>query len=263
MAHKYLSREDAPIEAKTWEMLDRTMIAAAKNVLAGRRILEIEGPFGLGLKAVPLSDPMVESAPVTGGVLPLALIVRDFTLSKRDLAAFERDGVALDTKEIALAAIEAANLEDDLIFRGTKETPGLLAVKGSSQLKLSSWDTAGNAAVDIIQALTSLDYEGFHGPYALALAPNRYNMLLRMYPNGAATELEHIKTMAADGVFKAASLASGGILLASGRQYASIVLGQDMSLGYIGPQSERLEFSITETLTPYIKAPKAVCVLKE
>jgi uncharacterized linocin/CFP29 family protein len=263
MANKYLSREDAPIEARTWEMLDKTMLEAAKNILAGRRILSMDGPFGLGLKAVPLSDPEVESAPVTGSVLPLALITRGFTMAKRDLAAYERDAITLDVKAVALAAIECAKLEDDLLFKGTKETAGLLTAKGSNQLKLTSWAEIGTAAEDIIKAVTTLDAAGFHGPYSLALAPERYNLLLRRYPTGNATELEHMKTIVTEGVVKAPVLENGGILLASGRQYAVIVVGQDMALGYIGPASERIEFSITETLTPYIKQPKALCILKE
>jgi uncharacterized linocin/CFP29 family protein len=88
-------------------------------------------------------------------------------------------------------------------------------------------------------------------------------MLFRIYPNGTTTELQHIQTMATAGVFKAPTLENGGVLLASGRQYASMVLGQDMSIGFVGPQSERLEFSITETVAPYIRVPKAICVLKE
>jgi uncharacterized linocin/CFP29 family protein len=263
MANKYLSRGDAPIEAATWEQLDQIMLAAAKSVLAGRLILNIEGPYGLGLKVVPLSDPIVESAPVTSPVLPLAFLVRDFTMAKRDLAAFERDGVLLDTKAVAVAAIETAKLEDEMVFNGTKEVPGLLTVKGTGQQKLSSWDEVGTAADDIISAITGLDAAGFHGPYSLALAPDRYNLLLRRYANGNMSELEHFKTMVTAGVVKAPALQSGCILLASGRQYASIVLGQDMAVGYIGPAAERLEFSITESLTPYIKQPKAICILKD
>ncbi len=262
MANKYLSREDAPIEARTWEILDRTMLEAAKSVLSSRRILNIDGPYGLGLKAVPLSDPEMESAPVTSLVMQHALISKSFTVAKRDLAAFERDGMMLDTKPVATAAIECARLEDELVFRGTKDTPGLLTTKGYNQLKLSPWGEVGIAAEDIIKAITALDGSGFHGPYCLALAPNRYNLLLRRYPNGNISELEHVKTMT-EGVSKALVMESGGILLASGRQYASIVLGQDMTVGFIGPVGERLGFSISESLTPFVRQPKAVCLLKD
>lgn len=263
MVNKYLSREDAPIEAGTWEALDRTMLEAAKNVLAGRRVLNIDGPYGLGLKAIPLSDPEAEPAPVISQMLPLALIQRSFTVAKRDLAAFERDGIMLDTKPVAIAAIECAKLEDELVFKGLKDIPGLLTAKGSNQLKLSPWDEVGTAAEDIIKAVTALDGSGFHGPYCLALAPNRYNLLLRRYPSGNISALEHIKTMATEGVVKAPTLESAGILLAFGRQFASIVLGQDMTIGFIGPTIERLEFSISESLVPFIRQPKAICLLKD
>ena len=263
MADKYLSREDAPITAATWDTLDKTMEAAAKTVLAGRRILHVDGPYGLGLKAVPLADPPVEQAAITSGVLPLALIHRSFTMSKRDLAAFEKDGVMLDTRGVAMAAIDCATLEDTLVFQGTKETAGLASAKGTNSMKLSAWGEVGAAADDVIKAITVLDGAGFHGPYAMALAPARYNLLLRRYPQGNTTELEHVKVAVTEGVFKAPVLEGGGVLLASGRQYASIVLGQDMIVGFVGPEGERLEFNISESLTPYIRVAKAICVLKE
>lgn len=262
MTNKYLSRGDAPIEAGTWETLDRTMLEAARSVLSGRRLLHIDGPYGLGLKVVTMSDPEVKSAPVTSPVIPLALISRSFTVAKRDLAAFERDGTMLDIEPVATAAIECAALEDELVFKGTKDTHGLLTTKGCNHLKLSPWDEVGTAAEDIIKAVTALDSSGFHGPYCLALAPKRFNLLLRRYPNGNISELEHTKTMVTEGIFKAPVLESGGILLASGRQYASIVLGQDMAIGFIGPAGERLEFSISESLTPFVRQPKAICLLE-
>jgi uncharacterized linocin/CFP29 family protein len=263
MANKYLSRGDAPIEEGTWEILDRTMLEAAKSILSGRHILNIDGPYGLGLKAVPLSDPEIESALITSPLMPVALISKSFTMAKRDLAAFERDGVLLDTGPVATAAIECARLEDEMVFKGTKDTPGLLTTRGCNQSKLSPWGEIGAAAEDIIKAVTALDGSGFHGPYCLALAPGRYNLLFRRYPTGNISELEHVKTIVTEGVFKAPVLESGGIVLASGRQYASIVLGQDMTVGFVGPVGERLEFYISESLAPYVRQPKAICLLKD
>ena len=66
MEKNYLGREDAPISAETWKLLDTTMIEAAKSQLSGRRLLSIDGPFGFGLKVIPLSDfeTPTESPPV-------------------------------------------------------------------------------------------------------------------------------------------------------------------------------------------------------
>jgi uncharacterized linocin/CFP29 family protein len=258
MANKYLAREDAPFGSETWKMLDDVMIEAARSRLVGRRLLHIEGPFGLGLKVVPLQDTEIEPGLIVSEFLPVLLIQKMFALGARDLASYERERIALDTSAVREAAIECARLEDDLIFNGA-----LLTAEGSNELKLSSWDEVGAAAEDVIKAVTILDNAGFHGPYGLGLAPSRYNLLFRRYPRGNFSEMEHVKTMVTEGVFKAPILESGGVLLASGRQFASIVLGQDMTIGFIGPTGEEIEFSISESLAPLIRQPQAVCVLKE
>jgi len=129
-------------------------------------------------------------------------------------------------------------------------------------VKLSPWETTGAAADEIISAVTALDDGGFHGPYALGLAPARYNLLLRRYPQGEGTELDHMRNIVTGGIVKAPALGDGGVLLASGKQYAEIVLGQDMTVGFIGPAEENLEFSVSESLVPVIHTPGAVCVLK-
>ena len=51
------------------------------------------------------------------------------------------------------------------------------------------------------------------------------------------------------------------MLLASGLQYASIAIGQDMVVGFVGPKGE-LEFSISESLALRIRQPKSICVLE-
>ena len=263
MVNEYLARGDAPFGSDTWKVLDSVMMEAAKSQMVGRRLLHIEGPFGLGLKVVPLQDTETESGLIVSEFLPVLLIQKKFALGVRDLASYEREGIALGTSVVAEAAIECARLEDGSIFNGTPPAPGLLTVEGSNELELSSWDEVGAAAEDIIKAMTILDNAGFHGPYSLALASSRYNLLFRRYPRGNFSEMEHVKTMVTEGVFKAPILESGGVLLASGRQFASIVLGQDMTIGFIGPTGEKLEFSISESLAPLIRQPQAICVLKE
>ena len=259
----YLGRGDAPVSAETWDILDTAMVEAAKGILAGRRLLGISGPHGLGLKAVPMSDARGRKGFVTSELLPLPLLEVSFCLGKRDIAAYERDRVAFDLCAVAAAACACATAEDTLVFQGGNSAiPGLLTAKGSASVKLSPWEAIGAAADEVIAAATALDDGGFHGPYALGLAPARYNLLLRRYPQGEGTELDHLKSIATGGIFKVPVLKGGGVLLAVGRQFAEIVLGQDMSVGFIGPAGENLEFSVSESLVPLIHTPGAICVLK-
>jgi uncharacterized linocin/CFP29 family protein len=158
--------------------------------------------------------------------------------------------------------MDAAAKEDRIIFNGLTGTPGLLNAEGAGSLTLTKWDKVGVAADQIIAAVTKLDSTGFHGPYSLALAPAQYNLLLRRYPQGDGTELEHISSIVGDGVVKAPALKKGGVLIASGSQYASIAIGQDLAVGYNGPVGDLLEFQIYESLALVVRAPESILVLK-
>ena len=264
MANKYLAREDAPFDSDVWKALDGAMVEAAKGLLVGRRILELEGPYGLGMKSVPLKDETTESGLIAGSTLPLILIQEGFDLAARDLANFEMQGITLDRSAAAEAALSVAEREDELIFKGSEElgVEGLMTAEGANKMELADWGDVGAAANDLIQAVTALDEAGFHGPYTLALAPARYNLLFRRYERGNVSEMEHVKTLVNDGVYKAPALEAGGVLLSTGRQYASIVMGQDMTVGFIGPEGDRVAFTISETLVPRVRRSNSICVLE-
>ena len=51
--------------------------------------------------------------------------------------------------------------------------------------------------------------------------------------------------------------------MASGKQFAAIVIGLDVTVGYVGPTGTGFEFAISESLTPRISVPESVCILKK
>lgn len=270
MGADFLNREDAPLSAKVWDAIDAAVVGAAKSQLSARRILSVEGPYGLGMKMLPGNDEGVQEKAVSEKVclaaasaVPLVAIQGGFRLAGRDVAAFETSGLPLNLGEAAAAAIACARQEDALLFNGLKSPAlqGLLTAKGALHSALKPWEKVGAAAQDVIEAVGKLDAAGLHGPYALALAPERFNLLYRLYPEGRLTELEHIKAIVTDGVIKAPGL-TGGVLIATGKQFASIVLGQDLTAGFVGPQGTDYEFTLSETVALRLLQPAAVCVLK-
>jgi uncharacterized linocin/CFP29 family protein len=262
MSNTFLTREAAPIGEELWELLDKTMLDVARSELAGRRLLEIDGPYGLGLKDVALADEEVADGVFVGASLPLTYIQRRFTLYARDLAAYERERSSLDLMPLVAATLDVAHKEDELVFSGSPRTQGLLTTKGTLSVSLTDWSKVGAAQDDFIAAVNALDGAGFHGPYAAALAPSRYNLLLRRFETAAVSELEVIASMATAGVFKASSLADGGVILQAGKEFAHIVVGQDLSLGFNGPVEGKLEFYVAESLATRVVVPSSVCVLK-
>lgn len=259
MANKYLMQQDAPISAELWELFNNTMIETAKHQLTGRKILPTKGPFGLGLRQISLTDVEVGPGIFSIKTLPLTYIHRTFLISKRDLASYEKEGVAIDLSSLIGVTKECARIEDRLIFEGIT-SKGLLNSEGVLNVELKSWEKVGEAVNNIIEAVTHLDEAGFHGPYILALAPERYNLLFRRYESGNQTELEHLRTLVKS-VHKAPILKDSGVLISESEAYASIIIGQDMSIGFIGPVGEKFEFSISESLALLLNVPASVCVL--
>jgi uncharacterized linocin/CFP29 family protein len=265
MVDRYLHREDAPFGEDIWRILDEAVVGAAKSQLSARQLLHTDGPFGFGLKSLPGPDGEVADGMSASLSKPLVLLREQFILGARDIAAHEQGGLILEAGAAARAAIACARREDDILFNGVKALglEGLLTAKGVQSVPLKAWVEIGAAVDNVIHAVTKLDDSGFHGPYVLALAPALYNLLFRRYPQGNATELEHMQVLVSGGVVKAPGVKSGGALLASGRQYASIVVGQDLVTGFVGPAENGYEFTVGETIALRLAVPQAVCVLKQ
>jgi len=270
MAEKFLQREDAPFGDAVWQRIDEAVTGAAKSQLAARKLLYIDGPHGLGLRHVPGPDRAAgeSGAPdaiamLAAPAIPVTLLRGGFRLGVRDVAAFEQAGAFLDVNAPAAAAIAVARQEDDAIFNGAGEVKGLLNAGGVQYVSLGSWDSVGAAANDVIGAATRLDAAGFHGPYALGLSPGLFNKLFRLYPQANLTEFQHLQTLVTEGIVKVAAIKAGGLLLASGRQFATIVVGQDLAARFEGTQEGTVEFSVIESIALRLLRPDAVCVLRQ
>ena len=266
MSTDYLYRSDAPFGALILQLIDNTVISAATSQMTARRLLEVEGPYGLGLKSIagpddPLEGDGGDAVMSTSPSIPVATIRTNFALLVRDIANAQQTGVDFDRSPAATAAINCARQEDDLIFNGSKKLgiPGLLSTSGAATVKLDDWSKVGAAFDNMLAAVASLDETGFYGPYTLGLAPSLYNLLLRKYPQGSTTEMQHLQQLITGGIIKSPAIAEGGVLLAVGRQYASIVLGQDLATGFVGPTEDSLEFFVIESLTVRVNRPEAVC----
>lgn len=259
---------DAPFDPEVWGMIKGAVQGAARSQQAVRRMLPTVGPFGPGLKHVPGTDEPIgdreEVRVAVSRALPLVEISASFALPNRDLAAFKAGRMEPDLTPAVRAALRVAAEEDRALLYGIDilNLSGLTNLEGTQSVSLAEWGAIGSAADNVIEALTALDVGGFHGPYLLALSPDRYNLLFRRYPQGDSTELEHVTQMAVGGVIKAPSLAEGGILLAPSPHYAAIVLGQDLHVSYVGPTADmRQEFAVSESLALRVLAPGAICVI--
>jgi uncharacterized linocin/CFP29 family protein len=246
--------------------IEETAVSAARDILTGRRIIDVEGPYGLGMTTVEVGNDDLcrqpgpnEASAVLSRALSLPMIYRRFSISKRRITAFQEMGQPLHLKMVQDAAQAVAMREEEFVYQGQPDfhLQGLLTADGRSTLQGGDWGSVDQVLDNVIAAVNILDSKGYRGPYGLALAPALYNNLFRRYPGSDLLQIEHLKRLCTRGIVKANI--DGGVLVA--KDVGSIILGQDLQIAYLSPDAAHENFAVTESLVLKIEAPEAICTI--
>ena len=262
----YLNRQNASFSNDIWERIDEAAVAAAREVLTGRRFLEVDGPYGVGLTAIEVGEEGYCRQPApdeAGAVLSRAsaipMLRKSFGLSVRRIEGYESMGQPLDLRAVEDAAEAVARREEEFIYYGQPDfgLEGLLTAKGRNEVKCEDWSKIEQALENVLSAVNHLDDNGFHGPYALALSPTWYNLLFRRYEGTDMLQLEHLKRLCEVGVFKAEI--EGAVLVDV--RVGRIVVGQDLMTGYSSNDGIHHQMFASESLALQVEEPGAICTL--
>jgi uncharacterized linocin/CFP29 family protein len=261
-----LNRGHAPFPASIWQAIDAAAASAARDRLTGRRFLDLEGPFGVGLTVIEVGNDDYcrqpgpeEAGQILGHAIQVPMIRKSFRLSIRRVAAHIDNGQPLDLSPAQDAAEAVADREEELIYSGQPAFGlyGLLNIEGRQEVPGGNWSAPERALQDVLAAATRLDDSGFRGPYALALAPALYNNLFRLYPGSDVMGLEHLRRLCTAGIYKAAI--DGGVLVDT--RVGVLILGQDVNAGYSSQDGVHYHLYISESIVLRIDEPKAICVI--
>lgn len=262
----YLNRAQSQLPAAIWREIERAAVEAAREQLTGRRFLDLQGPFGVGLTAIeagnddycrqPSPD---EAGAVMGRAISVPMLRRAFRLSVRRIASFLDNGLPLDLTPAQDAAEAVAAREEEFVYRGQPDfnLPGLLTHEGRQQIEGGDWSAVERALDDVLNAVTLLDEAGYRGPYALALAPPLYNGLFRLYPGSDVSQIQHLRHLCTRGIYKASI--EGGVLVDP--RVGALVMGQDLHAGYIRQDGVHYELYLTESIVLRIDEPQAMCTI--
>ncbi|WP_111495145.1 family 1 encapsulin nanocompartment shell protein [Marinobacter bohaiensis] len=264
----YLNRGNASFSQEIWEQIDQVAVTAAREILTGRRFLDVDGPYGVGLTAIEVGEEGYCRQPApdeAGAVLSRAVAIpmlrKSFDLSVRRLEGFQSMGQPLDLRSVEDAAEAVARREEEFIYYGQPDfgLEGLMTAQGRNEVKCADWSKIEEALNDVLAAVNHLDDKGFHGPYALALSPRWYNLLFRRYEGTDMLQLEHLKRLCEVGVFKAEI--EGGVLVdpRAGR----IIVGQDLMTGYSSNDGIHHQMFASESLVLRVEEPGAICSLSK
>jgi uncharacterized linocin/CFP29 family protein len=259
-------RPTAVVPAELMQQIEEAAVSAAREILSGRRIIDVEGPYGVGLTTLEVGNDdrcrepgPEEASAVVSRALSVPMIYRRFAISKRRIAAFQERGQPLNLKVVEDAAQAVAMREEEFIYQGQTDfhLNGLLTAEGRHNLEGGNWENVDEVLDNVIGAVNILDGKGYRGPYGLALAPELYNNLFRRYAGSDLLQIEHLKRLCTRGIVKAAI--TGCVLIA--RDVGSIVVGQDLQVTHLASDAAHEQFAVSESLVLKIEAPDAICTI--
>lgn len=262
----YLNRKQAPFDRDLWSQIDDAAVGAASDLLTGRRFLEVQGPYGVGLTSLEVgADDFCrqvaddEAGAVVSRAVSVPMLRKSCKLSIRRIEAATGMGQPLDLSPVEDAAEAVARREEEFIYYGQQDfgVEGLMTAKGRQEQTLSDWMKTDSPLDDVVQAATKLDEAGFYGPYALALAPALYNHLFHRYEGTEMLQISHLRRLCEIGIFKAAI--KGGVLVDP--RVGPIAIGQDLRVGYANQDGIHYQLFVSESLVLKVQEPEAICTL--
>ena len=260
-----LHRDLAPISAAAWAEIEAEASRTFKRHVAGRRVVDVEGPSGDDLAAIPLGH-QVPINPLADGVIaharqsqPVIELRVPFTVSRQAIDDVERGAKDSDWQPVKDAAKQIAFAEDRAIFEGypAASITGVRASGSNPELKLPI--DAKDYPEAISQAITSLRLAGVNGPYSLLLNADAFTAINETSDHGYPIR-EHLRRVL-DGEIIWAPAIDGAFLLSTRGGDYELHLGQDLSIGYLSHDANSVELYFQESMTFLMYTSEAVVSL--
>lgn len=260
-----LKRHHAPITPEAWKQVDDEAKRVLQLNLAGRRLVDFDGPHGWQYAAVNTGRLTIKSDGGLGvpwgvrGVVPLIEIRVPFELAMMELDGASR-GALLDLPAVVSAAEKAAHAEDTAIFNGFRAGGVEGIIPSSPHPAIAIPDDYADYPSIVVDAVETLRRGGINGPYALALGPGCYAGLAQAAEDGypIRERVEHFL----DGPMVLAPKVDGAVLLSHRGGDFQLSVGQDLSIGYAGHEKEKVYLYLTESFAFRVLEPGAAVYLK-
>ena len=260
-----LHRELAPISDAAWADLEEETTRTLKRYLAGRRVVDVHGPGGVGLSAVGTGHLKTIGAPDDGvlarqrEVMALVELRVPFELDRQQIDDVERGSNDSDWQAAKDAAKKLAFAEDRAIFEGYAAA-GINGVRQGTSNPIIPLPADVRQYPDAIaHALNQLRLVGVNGPYSVLLSADAYTALAETSDNGYPV-LEHVKKLVKDEIIWAPAISGAYVLTTRGGDF-DLHLGQDISIGYLSHTDSVVRLYLQETLTFLLLTSEAAVAL--
>lgn len=261
-----LMRELAPITDAAWTEIEDEATRALTTFLAARKLVDFSGPHGFGESSVALGR--TERVELGVGVQarlrkvqPLVEVRVPFTLSRADLDDVARGADDPDLGPIVEAAKAIALAEDSAVFNGAPAASitGIATAADANKIELD--EDYLKYPVSVADAIHRLRSEGIAGPYALALGPRCHDGLHRTFTPAGYPVKQQVERLV-DGPIVWAPAVDGAVVMSQRGGDFELVVGQDLSIGYLAHDAESVTLYLQESFTFRCLGPEAAISLR-
>lgn len=258
--HRWL----APVTDAAWAEIAEEARRTFRRNSAARRVVDVTGPLGLEAAAANTGHQREIDPPRPGistrlrEVAPLVELRVPFTVSRCAVDDVLRGSKDSDWQPVKDAATALARAEDSAVFQGY-EAAGIRGIApASSNETIILPNDARELPEAVAHGLTELRLAGVEGPYALVLDADLHTEASETRDHGypIRAQLEQLVGQ----VVWAPALTGACLLSTRGGDY-EMVLGQDVSIGYLGHTGEAVELYLQESLTFLTYTDEASVVL--
>src|SRR6516162_8977710 len=248
-----LHRELAPISEAAWAQIEEETSRTLKRYLAGRRVVDVQGPAGVALSAVGTGHLRNVRAPGDGlvtrqrEVKALVEVRAPFELDRQQIDDVERGANDSDWQPAKDAARRIAFAEDQAIFEGYAAA-GIQGVRQGTSNPVRTLPADIRDYPDVIaQALSQLRLVGVNGPYSVLLSADAYTGLSETRDHGYPV-LEHVKRLVDGEIIFAPAITGAFVLTTRGGDFG-LYIGEDVSIGYLSHNDKTVQLYLEETFT--------------
>jgi uncharacterized linocin/CFP29 family protein len=248
-----LHRELAPISEAAWAQIEAEAARTLKVQLAGRRVVDLDGPDGIGLSAVGTGH-LRDIAAHEDGIIARQRDVKalvelrvPFELSRQQIDDVERGANDSDWQPVKDAARKLAFAEDRAIFDGYAAA-GIEGIRQGTSNPITTLPADVRLYPEAIaRALSQLRLVGVNGPYSVLLGADAYTALAETSDHGYPV-LQHINRLVSNEIIWAPAIRGACVLTSRGGDF-SLHVGQDMSIGYSSHTDGAVRLYMQETFT--------------
>jgi uncharacterized linocin/CFP29 family protein len=248
-----LHRELAPISDAAWSQIEEEVTRTVKRYLAGRRVVDVQGPGGVALPAIGTGHLRNLSAPGDGllarqrEVNALVEFRVPFELDRQQIDDVERGANDSDWQPAKDAARILAFAEDRAIFEGYAAA-GIGGIRQGTSNPVLTLPADIRAYPDAIaQALSQLRLVGVNGPYSVVLSAEAYTGLSETSDHGYPV-MQHVKRLVDGDIIWAPAISGAFVLTTRGGDFG-LYIGQDISIGYLSHTDTKVRLYLEESFT--------------